>query len=840
MRNNEINRRKFRDTIAAARAAARKTVVVVGMVLALVVACGQPQQVKTASALLSYRDAGGRRRPVATRSDWEKKRNQMQDSLQAVMGPLPALENLPDMQLQYRDSLKERNYTRYTITFRVAADEYLPAYLYIPAPTVSDRKYPAMLALHPTGDLGKKIIDGEGKANRAYAKELAQRGYIVIAPDYPSFGELADYDFKNDRYESGTMKGIFNHIRCVDLLQSMPEVDNERIGVIGHSLGGHNAMYVAAFDTRLKVVISSCGWTEVEYYDIGPVADELYGGRLGPFAQDRYMPLTRDKYQLDGDKLPFNYHEIIALIAPRHFFSNSPVNDANFDVAGVKIGIEKGKEAYRFLHAEDNLQVRYPLADHDFPPAIRKEVYRYIDGIFNHQPDQPEQLKALTTVRTYAQNPSHTPDVKKQFVMNLNEAEMPDYTLPDPLVTDAGIAVTDAKMWWEQRRPELLSLFENEMYGRTPGFAFASNGLLRRPRAELRAEKQNALNGKAVRREVRLHFTSKANGPFIDVLYYLPTAAKQPVPAFIMLNFRGNQTVTDDPDVHICDSWVWPYDDGTVHAFRSTEQSRGVSRSRWPLELIIDRGYAIATACYHDIDPDYDDDFQNGFHPYFYREGQNRPAPNEWGSIGVWAWGYSRIMDFLETEPAVDSKRVAIAGHSRLGKTALWAGAQDQRFAVVISNNSGQGGGKLSRRIYGETVGLLNFVRPHWFCSNFAYYDDNELALPFDQHELLALIAPRPVYLAVAEDDRSADPKGEFLTALNVDAVYRLLGTPGIGNLPEKNGATVRGNMIYDAPMPPLNRSVGATIGFHIRTGGHDVTDFDWEQYLDFTDRHIR
>ncbi len=439
-------------------------------------------------------------------------------------------------------------------------------------------------------------------------------------------------------------------------------------------------------------------------------------------------------------------------------------------------------------------------------------------------------------VRYYRPNP----EAQKRFVINFDEAKMPAYTLPDPLVTDDGRPVTDAKMWRECRRPEILSLFENEMYGRTPGFAFARKELLRRPRIEVRAEKKNALGGKAVRREVRLHFTAKADGPYIDVLLYLPAKAKQPVPAFVMLNFRGNQAVTDEPDVLICESWMTAQNDGSVVNNLSTEKSRGAAKSRWPIEMIIDRGYALATACYQDIDPDFDDGFRNGIHPYFYKDGQTRPAPNEWGSIGAWAWGLSRILDYLETEPAVDAARVAVAGHSRLGKTSLWAGAQDQRFAAVIANNSGFGGGSLSKRIYGETVALLNYVRPQWFCGNFAYYDDNEPALAFDQHELIALIAPRPVYLAVAEDDRSADPKGEFLSALNADAVYRLLGTPGIGNIPEKNAAVKRGNMIYDAPMPSINMPTGAVIGFHIRTGGHDVTAYDWEQYLNFTDKFFK
>jgi len=429
---------------------------------------------------------------------------------------------------------------------------------------------------------------------------------------------------------------------------------------------------------------------------------------------------------------------------------------------------------------------------------------------------------------------------QKQFVLNYNEVKIPVYTLPDPLMTDAGKPVTDAKMWWEQRRPEILSLFENEMYGRTPGFFLASAELLRYPRIEVRAEKKNALNGKAVRREVRLHFTTKANGPYVDVLLYLPMTAKQPVPAFIAYNYTGNHTVSDEPDIFICEAFLVPEYDNFLVNNHATERSRGILKYQWPLEMIIDRGYALATACYQEIDPDFDDGFQNGIHPYFYKNGQRRPAPNEWGSMGAWAWGLSRILDYLETEPAINSACVTVAGLSRFGKTALWAGAQDQRFAAVIANGSGCGGASLSKHIYGETIGLLNYVRPHWFCDNFKYYSDNELSLPFDQHELLSLLAPRPVYLAVGEADRSSDPKGEFLAVLNADPVYRLLGTQGIGDIPEKNSVLRRGNMIYDAPMPAVNEPVGATIGFHIHTGGHTLTAYDWEQYLNFLDQFFK
>ena len=193
-----------------------------------------------------------------------KSGNSLRDSLEAAMGALPSLENLPPMNVQYKESVETTDYTRHTIYFTVAENEELPAYLYLPADS-KPGKHPAMLVLHSTGALGKGIVDGQGSLeNRGIAKELAERGYVVIAPDYPTFGEMRDYDFESDRYESGTMKGIFDHIRCVDLLQSLEQVDPERIGVIGHSLGGHNSMFVAAFDTRLEVIVSSCGWTQFE------------------------------------------------------------------------------------------------------------------------------------------------------------------------------------------------------------------------------------------------------------------------------------------------------------------------------------------------------------------------------------------------------------------------------------------------------------------------------------------------------------------------------------------------------------------------------------------------
>lgn len=345
----------------------------------------------TESHLFIYKDSSGAERTVRNRSDWKKKRAQIIEGMEKAMGKLPDRSNLPDLDIQILETLQRDNHKRLTINFNATENEIVSAYLYIPERAEKGEVLPGMVVLQGTGAAGKKLVDGEStNPNRAQAKELAERGYIVIAPDYPSFGDLKDYDFANDRYESGTMAGIFYHMRCVDLLQSRKEVDPGRIGVIGHSLGGHNSMFLGAFDTRVKVIVSSSGWTLMDYYDIGEAASKSHGGRLGPWAQDRYMPLLRDKFKLDPEKIPFDFDEVIAALAPRAFFSNSPVNDSNFDVEGVRKGIASASGVYTFLKAEDNLQVRYPEAGHDFPHDVRLEAYQFIDKILEHKPNDHE------------------------------------------------------------------------------------------------------------------------------------------------------------------------------------------------------------------------------------------------------------------------------------------------------------------------------------------------------------------------------------------------------------------------------------------------------------------
>ena len=395
-----------------------------------------------------------------------------------------------------------------------------------------------------------------------------------------------------------------------------------------------------------------------------------------------------------------------------------------------------------------------------------------------------------------------------------DEQKVRHFTLPNPLVCEDGSTVTDSTVWFEKRRPEILRLFENEVYGRSP----------KKPKHMEFHEFEkdaNALGGKAKRKQIQIKLSKGDKALAINLLIYSPVGSKKPVPGFLTINFHGNHTVHNDPAIKITESWV--RNRNGIKNNQARKEDRGTSSSRWSIEQIIEHGYMFATFYYGEIDPDFDDDYQNGVHGLFSSSTEQISKPAEWGSIACWAWGLSRCMDYLEADPIIDSQRIAVMGHSRLGKTSLWAGASDQRFAMVISNNSGCGGAALSRRKFGETVNRINTSFPHWFCENFNKYNDMEEDCPVDQHMLIALAAPRPVYIASAEKDLWADPKGEFLSALEAEPVYKLFG--------HNFGAT-------EHPLP--NQPIHGRIGYHVRSGKHDVTAYDWEQYLKFADQHFK
>lgn len=403
-------------------------------------------------------------------------------------------------------------------------------------------------------------------------------------------------------------------------------------------------------------------------------------------------------------------------------------------------------------------------------------------------------------------------DANKPRPTNYSESALPPYTLPDPLVCEDGTPVADAAMWRKKRRPELLRLFESEIYGKA---------LLGRPetmRFVVREEKKNARSGAATRLRVGILFDGREDGPAMELLVYLPNQTKGPVPFIFGLNFDGNYTTTDEPDIPLPNHWVLGLYENEVREGRPTEAGRGIHAKRWQYDMALENGFGVATAGYGEIEPDVDGSRMLG--P---RALAPEPGPGDWRCIGGWAWACSRALDYLQTHPRIDSKRVAVMGFSRLGKAAMWAAAQDERFAVAISNNSGAGGVALSRRIYGETVFDLTSRFPHWFCANYAKYNGKENECPVDQHELVALIAPRPVLINSAADDRWSDPKGEFLSAVAADPVYRFLGVDGMAT------------KTWPEPLNPVNRR----LGYCLRPGRHDITDADWRTIITFSKKWL-
>ena len=394
--------------------------------------------------------------------------------------------------------------------------------------------------------------------------------------------------------------------------------------------------------------------------------------------------------------------------------------------------------------------------------------------------------------------------------VNYNESKVPVFELPNPLICEDGQRIETVRQWEKKRRPELLRMFSEQEYGVTP----QSTGI--KVKYELVASNPKAMSGLATQKQVLFHFTGK-NGKTHQalLLLYIPNGIKERVPVIVSYNFHGNQTTTLEDDVIPSPS------NDLMKSEGSEKWVRGEQASRWSYELALRHGYAVATMNYHDIFPDSPDLRKFSILPLLPEYKNDSREANEWGSIGVWAWGYSRIADYLEKEKWIDKNCMVVLGHSRLGKTALWAGVQDKRFKVVISNDSGCGGAALSKRVFGENIARITANFPHWFCLAFNIYSENEAAMPFDQHELLALVAPRHVYVASAEDDQWADPKGEYLSAYYAGQVYHLYNMQG---LPSEKQPAIHQPLHYD-------------IGYHIRSGKHDVTEYDWECYLNFCDK---
>ncbi len=412
-------------------------------------------------------------------------------------------------------------------------------------------------------------------------------------------------------------------------------------------------------------------------------------------------------------------------------------------------------------------------------------------------------LLIICGVAVFGQAPSAPPAVVAGIPVNYDEARAAGYTLPDPLMFADGKPVQSAKDWLKKRRPEVLRLFEENQFGRSPG----------RPKDmsfDVFDKGTPAFEGKALRRQVTVYFSADKNGPKMDLLIYLPAGAKKKVPLLLNLGFMANSSVVSDPGVKPGE--IWGKQKKRVPA------PKGMNFGRLTVEPLLAQGIGVATVYYGDIDPDFDGGVQLGVRKLYLKPGQSQPAPDEWGSIAAWAWGISRALDYLETDKGVDAKRVGIMGISRLGKTVLWAGANDPRIALVIASCSGEGGASLSRRNYGENVKHLNVRFGYQFCANYQKWGDHPDQMPMDSHMLVALMAPRAVLLQTGDKDFWSDPKGEFLAAVAASPVFKLLGKPGVGT----------------DQFPAPGQYLQGMPAYYMHSGGHGTVPSDWDIFLQF------
>lgn len=326
------------------------------------------------SKLLVLRDASGREQPITTADAWATRVAHIRAGMEKAMGPLPDATKKVALNIERVSEEDTGKYTRIKLRYSPEEGDRVPAWLLVPKALPASGRAPAMLCLHQTIPIGKDEPAGlGGKPSLHYAHELAERGYVCLVPDYPSFGEYP-FDFKKQggHYASGSMKAIWNNIRAVDLLETLSQVDKESIGVIGHSLGGHNSLFTAVFEPRLKAVVTSCGYTPFHDY---------YNGKVAGWTSDRYMPRIRDVYENNADKLPFDFYEVLAAIAPRGVYSCSPTRDNNFEIEGVRKAIAVAGQVYELLGAKGNLVLDAPEAEHDFPQAQREAAYKWLDGL---------------------------------------------------------------------------------------------------------------------------------------------------------------------------------------------------------------------------------------------------------------------------------------------------------------------------------------------------------------------------------------------------------------------------------------------------------------------------
>ena len=393
---------------------------------------------------------------------------------------------------------------------------------------------------------------------------------------------------------------------------------------------------------------------------------------------------------------------------------------------------------------------------------------------------------------------------------NYDEAKVGSYTLPDPLRLSDGKAVQDAKTWYTERRPEILRLFEDNQFGRSPGAP-----------ADLPYDRFDpgtpAFDGAAIRKQTTIYFSRDKAGPKMNLLVYLPAKARKPAPLLLCISFSDNSVVVDDPGIREGEVWNREH--------KKVPGKQGMAIGRIDVLPLINAGFGFATVYYGDIEPDFNGGLPYGVRALYLKPGQKQPLPDEWGAIAAWSWGLSRALDYLQKDPQIDRERVALYGASRLGKTVLWTGARDTRFATVIACCSGEGGAALSRRNYGETIAHLTAPSryPYQFCGNYAKFAQHVDQLPVDANMLIALMAPRALLLQTGSTDYWSDPKGEFLAEVAAGPVYSLLGKRGLDT----------------AEWPSPGVPIMHTLGYYMHSGGHGTLPSDWAQFLKFLELHL-
>ncbi|HUB87609.1 MAG TPA: glycosyl hydrolase family 79 C-terminal domain-containing protein [Verrucomicrobiae bacterium] len=555
-------------------------------------------------------------------------------------------------------------------------------------------------------------------------------------------------------------------------------------GIKAFDLGGRG--------TNLPVMISNPDNLNLSAYAVAGGGGNLY---LTFINKEHGAGARAAEITINLNPGDYKYAEMVSLTAPHGDVTN-------------KIGITLGGAA---IQPDGNWDGKWTPLDKPALEALRKGVVRL-------------KIPAASALVLFCMKPNYA------------ESEIGTFTLPDPLELQNGNYVQTANDWLNYRRPEILRLYLNDIYGHSP-----TNWTMR---SEVRETDDHALGGKAIRKQIDLEFFNppSTNSIVFHVLLYTPADAKKPVPTFLGLSFSPNYADVKDPGVIVYPSW----DKKDNKLVMPEKIERGTSHS-WPIDEILARGYGLAVLDYNDIEPDFADGtgWRYGVRSLYLRPDAPNHTPHDWGAISAWAWGASRVLDYLQTDPDVDPQRVIFVGQSRLGKTAMWVGAENTNFAMVIASCSGEMGAALSRRDFGETVTSMCHSYAYQFCGNFLAYSNRIDHMPVDSHMLISLIAPRPLYLNTGSLDRWSDPHGEFEAAIAAAPVYRLFGEQSVvTKLPAAprgggSGAVLESSVLQTYTPPPLDIPIFHDIGFQTHTGPHDILAVDWERFLDFADMHF-